>query len=86
MYDDLYVENPDTTDRKGPFADMDEAREAAQRWVDAGDDVVIHNVLDGEILGSWEYDGEDLVETSDYEGDVWDEQERDEIPDEDPED
>lgn len=68
-HEDLYVENRSTGRRKGPFADMDDAKEAAQSWAESGEETYIHDVLDGEIQKSWEYDGDEISETSKFEGD-----------------
>ena len=88
MKNEIYIENTVTEDKKGPFVEMDDAKDMAEAWTDRGQDVMIHEVLDGEIQRSWTFDGEEMEETSDFEGDPWimDEEDVDEedviLPDE----
>ena len=68
MEDGHYVRNADEGAYKGPFEDLIDAMEAGKIWKEDGDEVTIHMVEDGDIVGSWEYSEEGLIGIRDFEG------------------
>lgn len=71
MEDGHYARNVDRGEYRGPYDDLMDAMDASGPWKEAGDEVTIHMVEDGDIVGSWEYSDEGLEGNSDFDGDAF---------------
>lgn len=73
MEDGHYARNVDRGEYRGPHDDLMDAMEAAEAWKEAGEEVAIHLVEEGDIVSSWEYGEDGLAANAEFDGDAFEE-------------